>query len=83
MPPQVDTAAKGFRIMRTQDATDEVDVASNGRCALDTPWLDLMRARGKKVVYYCCGQPYVGLSNRPCSTSRCTGCARLVTTKSG
>jgi hypothetical protein len=32
---------------------------------LDTQWLDLMRARGKKVVYYCCRQPYVGLVEAP------------------
>jgi hypothetical protein len=65
MPPQVDTVAKGLRIMRTQDATDAVDVVFEMGGALDTQWLDLMRARGKKVVYYCCGQPYVGLVESP------------------
>ncbi|SAL63028.1 hypothetical protein AWB70_05774 [Caballeronia cordobensis] len=65
MPPQVDTLSKNLRIMRTHDATDAVDVIFEMGGALDTPWLDLMRARGKKVVYYCCGQPYVGLIEAP------------------
>jgi hypothetical protein len=61
LPPQVDTESKGLRIMRTPDATDAVDVIFEMGGALDTQWVDLMRARGKKVVFYCCGQPYVGL----------------------
>ncbi|KIG05781.1 Protein of unknown function DUF2827 [Burkholderia sp. MR1] len=65
LPPQVDTNAKGLRIMRTEDAADAVDVVFEMGGALDTQWLDLMRARGKKVVYYCCGQPYVGLIEAP------------------
>lgn len=65
LPPQVDASAKGMRIMRTHDATDHVDVIFEMGGALDTQWLDLMRARGKKVVYYCCGQPYVGLVESP------------------
>jgi hypothetical protein len=28
---------------------------------LDVEWLDLVRARGKKVVFHCCGQPYAAL----------------------
>ena len=32
-----------------------------GTGAFDPQWLDLMRARGKKVVYACCGQPYVAM----------------------
>ncbi|MEZ2352793.1 DUF2827 domain-containing protein [Caballeronia sp. RCC_10] len=62
LPPQVDAASKGLRIMRIPDATDNVDVIFEMGGALDTQWLDLMRARGKKVAYYCCGQPYVGLT---------------------
>lgn len=65
MPEQVDTAAKALRIMTTREATDEVDVIVEMGGALDIQWLDLMRARGKKVVYYCCGQPYVGLAEAP------------------
>jgi hypothetical protein len=48
LPPQVDAASKGLRIMRTPDATDAVDVIFEMGRALDTQWLDLMRARGKK-----------------------------------
>lgn len=65
MPPQVDLAAKGLRIMRVKDATDSVDIVFEMGGALDTQWLDLMRARGRKVVYYCCGQPYAGLIESP------------------
>lgn len=65
MPQQVDTVAKGLRIVTTREATDEVDVIVEMGGALDIQWLDLMRARGKKVVYYCCGQPYVGLAEAP------------------
>lgn len=51
--------------MRIPDATDAVDVIFEMGGALDTQWLDLMRARGKKVAYYGCGQPYVGLVESP------------------
>jgi hypothetical protein len=65
MPPQVDLTAKALRIIRQQEATDEVDVIVEMGGALDVQWLDLMRARGKKVVFYCCGQPFVGLAEAP------------------
>ncbi|WP_042301224.1 DUF2827 domain-containing protein [Paraburkholderia kururiensis] len=65
MPPQVDLGANNLRLMRTHEATDEVDVIIEMGGALDIGWLDLMRARGKKVVYYCCGQPYVSLVESP------------------
>jgi hypothetical protein len=65
MPPQVDTLSKGLNIIRHNDATDAVDVIFEMGGALDSQWLELMRARGKKVVYYCCGQPYVGLVEAP------------------
>jgi len=62
MPAQVDLAARNLRLMRAHEASDEVDVIVEMGCALDIEWLDLMRARGKKVVFYCCGQPYVGFA---------------------
>lgn len=62
MPPQVDMDTLGLRIMSTHDATDEVDVIMEMGGALDTQWLDLMRARGRKVAFVCCGQPYVSLA---------------------
>jgi hypothetical protein len=62
MPPQVDMSLRDIRILKTQEATDEVDVIIEMGGTLDIQWLDLMRARGKKVVYFCCGQPFVALA---------------------
>jgi hypothetical protein len=62
MPPQVDLAARNLRLMKAHEASDEVDVIVEMGGALDIEWLDLMRARGKRVVFYCCGQPYVHLA---------------------
>lgn len=62
MPPQVNMNSLDLRIMRTAEATNEVDVIVEMGGALDIQWLDLMRARGKKVVFYCCGQPFAGLA---------------------
>ncbi|MBB5408771.1 hypothetical protein HDG34_002708 [Paraburkholderia sp. HC6.4b] len=61
MPPQIDLAARNLRLTRVREATDEVDVVIEMGGALDIEWLDLIRARGKKVVFHCCGQPYVNL----------------------
>lgn len=70
MPPQVDMSLRDIRILKTREATDEVDVIVEMSVALDVQWLDLMRARGRKVVYFCCRQPFVALAepavfNRP------------------
>lgn len=62
MPVQVDLATRNLRLLTRREATDEVDVIVEMGGALDIEWLDLMRARGKKVAFYCCGQPYVGLA---------------------
>jgi hypothetical protein len=62
MPPQVDLASRNIRLLSAREATDEVDVIIEMGGALDVQWLDLMRAHGKKVVFYCCGQPYVALA---------------------
>ncbi|OLL32645.1 hypothetical protein BTH42_05965 [Burkholderia sp. SRS-W-2-2016] len=62
MPPQVDMGLHDIRILKPRWATDEVDVVIEMGGALDIQWLDLMRARGKKVVYFCCGQPFVALA---------------------
>lgn len=61
MPEQVDVDALGLRLMPARDASDEVDVIIEMAGALDPQWLALQRARGKKVVYCCAGQPYAGL----------------------
>ncbi|QCP54452.1 DUF2827 domain-containing protein [Trinickia violacea] len=79
MPAPVDLDALNLRIMTLREATDEVDVVVEMGGALDIQWLDLMRARGKKVVFYCCGQPYVGLAepvvfNKPTHAARPDRC---------
>ncbi len=61
MPPQVDMDAMGLQMMHPRDATDHIDVAIEMAGALDVKWLDHLRAQDKKVVWYCAGQPYVGL----------------------
>ena len=61
MPQQVDNKAMGIRLMPANLAGDEVDIIVEMAGALDTQWLGLMRGRGKKIVYCCCGQPYVAL----------------------
>jgi hypothetical protein len=65
LPPQVDMSSLRLRIMNTRAATEEVDVVFELGGVLDVRWLDLMRARGRKVVFYCCGQPFVGLAEAP------------------
>lgn len=65
LPPQVEMGAARVPIIDTRAATDAVDVVIEMGGALDVHWLDLMRARGRKVVFYCCGQPYVGLVEAP------------------
>jgi hypothetical protein len=59
--PQVDLAWFGTRMIKLPDAADQLDVIIEMAGAIDTRWLDLQRARGKKVVWHCVGQPYAGL----------------------
>lgn len=61
MPNQVDNEGLGIRLVHASLAGDEVDVIIEMAGALDSQWVSLMRSRGKKTVYGCCGQPYVGL----------------------
>lgn len=58
---RVDADIANLSRISQHDATDQVDVIIEMAGALDPKWLDLMRARGKKVVYYCAGQPYADL----------------------
>jgi hypothetical protein len=79
MPSQVDLAERNLRLMKTHEAIDEVDVVVEMGGVLDVEWLDLIRARGKKVVFYCCGQPYVALAEpaiftKPTHSSRPDHC---------
>lgn len=61
MAEQVDLAGDSLMLLTQEQASDEVDVIFELAGALNPQWLALQRARGKKVVYYCVGQPYVGL----------------------
>lgn len=58
---QVDLEWFGTRMVKLPDAADQMDVIIEMAGAIDTPWLGLQRARGKKVVWHCVGQPYTGL----------------------
>ncbi len=62
MPQDAGIADKGLRIITMREATDAVDVIVELGGALDVGWLDLMRARGRKVVFHVVGQPYLGLT---------------------
>jgi len=58
-----EAAAPGFqtlRLVKPREATDLIDVAIELGGGLDLEWLDYIRARGKKVVFYECGHPYTG-----------------------
>lgn len=82
LPQQVDEVAPGLAILTQQQATDAVDVVIEMAGALDNAWLDLMRTRGHRVIYYCCGQPYVGLVepavfDKPVHTSRPDRCDEI------
>ncbi|WP_411878979.1 DUF2827 family protein [Polaromonas sp. YR568] len=82
MPPQVDMDALGLRMMHVHEATDHIDMAIEMAGALDVKWLDYLRAQGKKVVWYCAGQPYVGLIeptvfDRPGFFSRADRCDEI------
>ncbi|AJY08762.1 DUF2827 domain-containing protein [Burkholderia sp. SIMBA_043] len=50
-----------LRLIPMREATECIDVAIEMGGGLDVEWLDYLRARGKRVVFFCCGQPYVGL----------------------
>ena len=62
LPEQVRLDQHNFQLLKQAEATDQVDVIIELAGALDQGWLALQRARGKKVVYYCVGQPHVGLA---------------------
>jgi len=60
--PDGDPVLGDLPVVTMRDATEQVDVVIEMGAVLDARWLDLMRARGKKVVYYCCGQPYMAVA---------------------
>ncbi|MBI0159182.1 hypothetical protein BGI05_08990 [Snodgrassella alvi] len=62
MAEQIDLSLFDLRLLSEQEAEDAFDVIIELAGALNPQWLALQRARGKKVVFYCVGQPYVGLA---------------------
>jgi hypothetical protein len=60
MPADAEALMPDLKLLRPNEATELVDVVIEMSGGLDVEWLDYLRARGKKVVYLCCGQPYVG-----------------------
>jgi hypothetical protein len=61
LPSEAEQAAFGLPLVPMRAATDRIDVAIEMGGGLDIEWVDYLRALGKKVVFMCCGQPYVGL----------------------
>ncbi|KWA78785.1 hypothetical protein WL30_35135 [Burkholderia ubonensis] len=83
LAPEVEEVAAGIRLVAPRDAADCVDVVFEMGGGLDVEWLDHIRARGKKVVFFCCGQPYAGLieptvfKNKNGYFSRATRCDEI------
>lgn len=50
-----------LKLLPPKEATELIDVAIEMSGGLEVEWLDYLRARGKRVIYFCCGQPYVGM----------------------
>ncbi|RBB32227.1 DUF2827 domain-containing protein [Burkholderia reimsis] len=61
VPHEAEALAQGYPLMAARAATDLVDVVIEMSGGLDLEWVDYIRALGKKVIFMCCGQPYVGL----------------------
>ena len=59
--PDAGPTAASFRLIPPREASDLVDVVIEMSGGLDVEWLDLMRARGKRVIFHICGHPYVAL----------------------
>ncbi|APA86518.1 DUF2827 domain-containing protein [Paraburkholderia sprentiae WSM5005] len=61
LPPEAEALAQGVPLVAPRDLAELPDVIVEMGGGLDVEWLDYARAQGKKVVFFCCGQPYVGL----------------------
>ncbi|WP_199545347.1 DUF2827 family protein [Paraburkholderia kururiensis] len=61
LAPEAQAVAPELALVPVREACDLVDVVFEMGGGLDVEWLDYVRARGVKVVFFCCGQPYVGL----------------------
>lgn len=61
LPPEAGNFARDVPLVGLRDLPEPPDVVFEMGGGLDVEWLDYARARGSKVVFFCCGQPYVGL----------------------
>lgn len=61
LPPDFTGEASRFPVLTLQDAADSLDVAVEMAGGLDPVWASRLRARGGRVVWHVCGQPYSGL----------------------
>lgn len=61
LPPEAIALAGDIPLVAPRDLPEPPDVIFEMGGGLDVEWLDYARAQGKKVVFFCCGQPYVGL----------------------
>ncbi|RQR43481.1 DUF2827 family protein [Burkholderia sp. Bp9131] len=61
LPAEAVTLAGDVPLVAPRDLPELPDVIFEMGGGLDVEWLDYARAQGKKVVFFCCGQPYVGL----------------------
>lgn len=60
-PGNAATVGERFQIIPLREATDLIDVAIELSGGLDGEWTSCFRARGGRVVFHVCGQPYSGL----------------------
>ncbi|NML34180.1 DUF2827 domain-containing protein [Paraburkholderia antibiotica] len=75
LPSEAAAVVEGLRVVNQHEATDLVDIVIEAGGNLDSKWLELMRRRGRKVVFYCHAQPYAALVepavfDRPAPASR-------------
>ncbi|MGP8441408.1 DUF2827 family protein [Burkholderia vietnamiensis] len=62
LPVQAGAWARALPLIAPREAGDAVDVIVEMGAGLEGAWLDLMRARGKKVVFHGCAQPHAQLA---------------------
>jgi len=60
-PAGLDELGQSVELVWQNDATDLIDIAIEMGGALDPEWIRRFRARGGKVVFHPCGQPYAAL----------------------
>lgn len=81
LPPEFLALLPGCRVARLAEV-DVLDLAIEMSGGLDVAWIDRMRARGTRVVWYAAGQPYVALAEahlfgRPGYFSRADRCDEI------